>query len=160
MRMTRVVRCAVDWALPFVLVFGAYVVLHGHLTPGGGFQGGAVMATAAALIYVARSYADSKDRIPKGTLAVCEAIGLVLFVGAGLSALLVASPFFYNWTANGGGLFGQTVATGTNPGNLDTSGLIPVMNIAVGLEVVGALASILAYMMSGARDTGLTENSD
>ena len=37
---------------PFCLVFGLYVVLHGHLTPGGGFQGGAVMATGAALMVV------------------------------------------------------------------------------------------------------------
>lgn len=148
MAMSKVVRCSVDAILPFVLVFGAYIVLHGHLTPGGGFQGGAVMATAAALVLVARSRADASRRVPKGGLQLIEAAGLVLFVGAGLSALLVSSPFLYNWIANAGGAFGEVVAPGANPGELNSAGLIPVMNVAVGLEVVGALAAILSYMLA------------
>jgi multisubunit Na+/H+ antiporter MnhB subunit len=46
MKMTKIVRTTADLFFPFCLVFGLYVVVHGHLTPGGGFQGGAVMATA------------------------------------------------------------------------------------------------------------------
>ncbi len=146
--MTKVVRASIDVALPFCLVFGAYVVVHGHLTPGGGFQGGAVMATAVALVIIARGYAETKQRLPKGGLQLCEAVGLLLFIGAGLSAVLVGAPMLYNWTANGGGLFGEQAGMGPNPGVLNSGGLIPILNVAIGVEVVGALSLILVYMLA------------
>lgn len=58
MKMTKIVRTTADAFYPFCLVFGLYVVTHGHLTPGGGFQGGAVMATGTALLIVSRSYRE------------------------------------------------------------------------------------------------------
>ena len=46
-------RCGCDKILPLTLVYIFYLILHGHLSPGGGFQGGAVMATGTALLLVA-----------------------------------------------------------------------------------------------------------
>ena len=68
MKMTKIVRTTADLFFPFCLVFGLYVVVHGHLTPGGGFQGGAVMATGTALLLVARAYDDVTGRIRKGAI--------------------------------------------------------------------------------------------
>ena len=67
MKMTKIVRTTADIFYPFCLAFGLYVVIHGHLTPGGGFQGGAVMATGAALLLVARAYEDIIERLRKNT---------------------------------------------------------------------------------------------
>ena len=64
MQMTKIVRTTADLFFPFCLVFGLYVVAHGHLTPGGGFQGGAVMATGTALILVARAAAAHEHELP------------------------------------------------------------------------------------------------
>ncbi len=153
MNMTKIVRTTADLFYPFCLIFGLYVVLHGHLTPGGGFQGGAVMATGAALLLVSRRYVDIIQSIRKNTMKLCEAIGLLMFIVAGLSGLLVGSSFLHNHLAGSGGWFGESVAFGSNPGVLATGGLIPLLNIAVGIEVLGGLTVILLYMLSGVKES-------
>ncbi|HBA84636.1 MAG TPA: sodium:proton antiporter [Verrucomicrobia bacterium] len=152
MKMTKIVRSTADIFYPFCLIFGFYVVAHGHLTPGGGFQGGAVIATGAALLIVARAYEDISQRIRKNALKLCESIGLFMFLAAGLSGLFLGHPFFANWLAQAGSIFGQPVAWGPNPGDLNTAGLLPLMNIAVGIEVLGGLSIILLYMISGVKE--------
>jgi len=151
MRMSKIVRTGANLLYPFILIFGLYVIMHGHLTPGGGFQGGAVVATAAALVIVAYSYDEVTGMLEKTAMKARESIGLLLFIGAGIAALVVGAPFFYNFLANSGFLFGMPVMPGPNPGDLNTAGVIPIMNIAVGIEVWGGLAIILLYMLSGIR---------
>ena len=153
MNMTKIVRTTADLFYPFCLIFGLYVVVHGHLTPGGGFQGGAVMATGAALLLVSRGYADIIQRLRKNAMKLCEAIGLLLFIVAGFTGLYAGKSFLFNHLAGAGGLFGEAVAFGPNPGSLDTAGLIPLLNIAVGVEVLGGLTVILLYMLSGVKES-------
>ncbi len=152
MKMTKIVRTTADVFYPFCLVFGLYVVIHGHLTPGGGFQGGAVMATGAALLIVAHAYEDITGRIRKTAMKILEAIGLLTFLFAGLSGILFHRPFMANWMAQTGKLFGNTVAHGPNPGDLNTAGLLPLLNVGVGIEVLGGLTVILLYMLSGIKE--------
>ena len=152
MKMTKIVRTTADLFFPFCLVFGLYVVVHGHLTPGGGFQGGAVMATGTALLLVARAYDDITGRIRKTALKVCEATGLMMFLLAGLSGLFQGLPFMANWMAATGKLFGTPVPFGPNPGDLNTAGLLPLLNVGVGIEVLGGLTIILLYMLSGIKE--------
>ena len=154
MQMSKIVRLSADIMYPFVVIFGLYVIMHGHITPGGGFQGGAVVATGAALVIVAYAFHDVKGMIPKVLLYLQESMGLLLFIGAGLAGMLLAFPFFFNWLANSGSLFGMTVPFGPNPGELNTAGFLPLMNIAVGIEVWGGLTLILLYMLSGVGKEG------
>ena len=149
MKMTKIVRTTADVFYPFCLAFGLYVVVHGHLTPGGGFQGGAVMATGAALLLVARSYQDASRRLRKSALKILEATGLLLFICAGFSGIVAGRPFMANWMAQTGRLFGTVVSRGANPGDLNTAGLLPLLNIGVGIEVLGGLTIIILYMLSG-----------
>jgi len=153
MKMTKIVRSTADMFYPFCLVFGLYVVVHGHLTPGGGFQGGAVMATGAALLLVARSYEDITARIRKQTMHIIESVGLLMFITAGLSGLAAGGSFLHNWFTQNGGFFGTPVAHGANPGLLNTAGIIPLLNFAVGIEVLGGLTIILLSMLSGVKET-------
>ena len=152
MKMTKIVTTSADLLYPFCLIFGFYVVAHGHLTPGGGFQGGAVMATGAALLIVAYRYEEIIERIRKNALKVCESIGLLMFLTAGASGFYYGLPFFKNWLAGSGKLFGQSVSWGVNPGELYTAGLLPIMNVAVGIEVLGGLSIIILYMLSGVKE--------
>ena len=152
MNMSKIVRTAANVLLPFVLVYGFYIVLHGHLTPGGGFQGGAVIATAFVLLFVAYSYDDIVGRIRVTSLHSTETLGLLLFILTALIALTLGATFFTNWLANSGFVFGNTVAFGPNPGDLNTAGVIPIMNIAVGIEVLGALSAIVLYMISAMKE--------
>ncbi len=149
MRMSKIVRVAADLLYPAILIFGLYVILHGHLTPGGGFQGGAVVATAVALVIVAFSYEEVVAMVKKSVLTLQESGGLVMFAGVALIALGLGTTFFYNFLANSGLLFGMPVPFGPNPGELNTGGVLPLMNIAVGIEVWGGLAVIILYMLSG-----------
>ena len=152
--MSKIVRLSADIMYPFVVIFGLYVIMHGHITPGGGFQGGAVVATGAALVIVAYAFHDVKAMIPKTLLWLQESGGLLLFIGAGLAGMLLGFPFFFNWLANSGSLFGMAVPFGPNPGELNTAGFLPLMNIAVGIEVWGGLSLVILYMLSGVGKEG------
>jgi energy-converting hydrogenase B subunit I len=147
MNMSKIVRTAAGVLFPFILVFGFYIVLHGHLTPGGGFQGGAVIATAFVLLIVAHSFNFISRHIRVQLLHSTESLGLLIFVITALLALTLGVTFFANWLANTGSIFGNPVAFGSNPGDLNTGGVIPIMNLAVGVEVLGALAVIVLYML-------------
>lgn len=133
---------------PFCLVFGLYIILHGHLTPGGGFQGGAVMATGAALMMVSGMFNAPERESQYPRYKACEAFGLLLFVALAFLGLTSSGTFFYNTLAHAGhGLFGTPVPTGSNPGFFNTGGVIPLMNLAVGVEVFGGISVILITMI-------------
>ncbi len=146
--MSKIVRTGASILYPFIVIFGLYVIMHGHLTPGGGFQGGAVIATGAALLLVAFSAGEISGMVRKSTLMGQETLGLLLFIGAGILGLIMGAPFFANVLANSGLLFGQAVLPGPNPGELNTAGVLPIMNIAVGVEVWGGLAIVVMYLLS------------
>jgi len=149
LRMSKLVRFAADILYPVVLIFGLYIVAHGHITPGGGFQGGAVIATGVALVIVAYGYREVTQWIGKGGLMAREVVGLLGFIGTALVAFIFGMPFFYNYLAGQGGLFGVPVTYGPNPGELNTGGTVPLMNFAVGIEVWGGLALVILYLLSG-----------
>lgn len=147
--LSVVVRTVCDVFAWFLVVFGAYVIIHGHLTPGGGFQGGAVVATFLALLLVAHGGKKVLDWASKKLFEGLETTGLLVFIGAGF--LGISTSFFFNVLAGKGGLFGATVPLGANDGILQSSGTIALMNLAVGFEVVGGLSIILLAMFAGIR---------
>lgn len=109
-----------------LLVLGAYVVTHGHLTPGGGFQGGVLLAAAALIAFLAGEYMALKVVAPHALVEAGEAIGAAGFGLVGLGGLIFAGVFFENFIALG------------SPGKLLSAGTIPLGNVAVGVEVAGA----------------------
>jgi len=152
--MSRIVRTAADIIYPFILIFGLYVVAHGHLTPGGGFQGGAVIATGGALVIVAYSYKEVTEWLKKNVLMGQEVIGLVGFIGVALLAFAFGQVFFFNYLNASGSLFGIPVPYGINAGELNTGGFVPLMNFSVGCEVWGGLTLVILYMLSGLEKEG------
>ncbi|MEA5037258.1 hypothetical protein SDC9_32720 [bioreactor metagenome] len=152
-------RSAGRLLVPFIFIFGFYIVSHGHLTPGGGFQGGAVIATGVALILVCYYYRECMEKfIPVTSFKLVESAGLMLFICTALAGLVAASGFLFNWLNASGGLFGNPVAYGINPGDLFTAGIIPVLNFAIGIEVFGALSAILMFMFAGLKETTQKED--
>ena len=147
--MTVVVRTISRILLPVGLAFGGYVIMHGHLTPGGGFQGGAVAASALAMVIVAFGAASLKEK--KGLLSALESLGGVAFAALGFLGLGVT--FFANVLAGAGGLFGRPVPYGPNPGDLNTAGTLPLMNWAVGFKVLAGLSAVvLLFALFGGKD--------
>jgi len=139
-RIVKTVTCILS--IP-ITIFGLYIILHGHLTPGGGFAGGAIIATLVALFLI--SFGSVK--LPEKSLSVLESLGLVAFII--LAFIGLSTSFFHNFLANSNGLFGSSVSFGSNSGFLNTGGIIPLMNLAVGLEVFSALSLILLLMFKG-----------
>ena len=147
--MTVVVRTISRILLPVGLAFGGYVVMHGHLTPGVGFQGGAVAASAVALVFVAFGAASLNGK--KGLLSGVESLGGVAV--AALGCLGLGVTFFANVLAGAGGLFGRPVPYGPNPGDLNTAGTLPLMNWAVGFKVLAGLSAVvLLFALFGGKD--------
>lgn len=147
--MSKIVRTVTNILFSFILIFGFYVIMHGHLTPGGGFQGGAVVASGIALVLIAYGYDYTVQWIKKSNLSVLESIGGLGFIG--LAFLGIGTTFFYNFLANTGGLFGDITIIGLNVGNLNTAGVLPLMNWAVGIKVIAGLGSIVLLMAFGIR---------
>jgi multicomponent Na+:H+ antiporter subunit B len=131
-RMLHGTRLAGYVLLPVSLVLGADVVVHGHLTPGGGFQGGVVLATGLHLTYVAGSYPALRRLRPLRWYEYGEAVGMGGVVALGAAGLAAGAGFLANILPTG--QFGQLWSAGT----------VPVFSIAVGIEVASGVVVLLA----------------
>lgn len=141
--MSKIVRTITNLLTPFILMFGLYLIMHGHITPGGGFQGGAVFASGLALLIVAFNSAKVQEKLKEHHLSVIESSGALMFIGLAFAGLGIT--FFYNFMV-GSSIFGQIPPEGSNPGYMWTAGVIPLMNIAVGLKVIAGLSAIVLVM--------------
>lgn len=139
---TTIIKTTTRILTPLILVFGLYIILHGHLTPGGGFQGGAVVASGLVLLIVAHEHKKVKELFERAPLSQLESIGALGFLGTGLLGL-AGYTFFKNVIANSGFLFGGRTPVGINPGYLNTGGTLAYMNIFVGMKVLAGLTSII-----------------
>ncbi|UCF10037.1 MAG: hypothetical protein JSW65_08255 [Candidatus Bipolaricaulota bacterium] len=148
-QMSVIVRTITRITYGLTIVFGFYVIMHGHLTPGGGFQGGAVVASAFALLLVAFGTAGLKGKLNHHLLQTLEEVGALAFLGLAFAG--IGTAFFANLLANSGAVFGGAVPAGPNAGVLNSGGTLPFMNWAVGLKVMTGIASILIAMLIGLR---------
>jgi multicomponent Na+:H+ antiporter subunit B len=126
-----IVRTGSRVLFPFILLLGAYIFLHGHLTPGGGFQGGAVIASGFLLLYLAW------PRGPSGKKAfrAVESLSGLAFVAVGILGIIY-----------GVGFLGNFLPLGARNALL-SAGVIPIIYVAIGLKVGAELASIVAHLM-------------
>jgi multicomponent Na+:H+ antiporter subunit B len=120
------------WLVGPLLVLGIYIVTHGQLTPGGGFQGGVVLAAAVILVFVAGGRVAMAPIRPTGAAEALEAIGAGGYVVIGIAGLIAGMRFLTNFLPLG------TV------GSLLSSGTITSLSTIVGLEVAGALTLIVS----------------
>jgi multicomponent Na+:H+ antiporter subunit B len=117
---------------PAILVLGAYVFIHGHLTPGGGFQGGAIIATGFLLMMMA--YQDY--RVSHNILMWVESLAGVTFAGIGVWGLAMGNTFLENFLPIG------------NLNDLLSGGIIPIIYIAVGFKVAAELTGVLDTLLN------------
>ncbi len=141
--MSKIVRTMASFLILFVLIYGLYIIMHGHSTPGGGFQGGAVVASGVALLIVAFGSHSIHRSLLERRLSILISIGLLIFIGLAFGGM--AGTFFYNFLV-GSPIFGHIPPSGPNPGEMSSGGVIPIMDIGVGLNVAGGLSAILLVM--------------
>lgn len=118
-----------------LLVLGLYVIAHGYLTPGGGFQGGVVLASAFALVFLAGDYHAYRALTPTPAIDFAEGLGAGGYAVIGIVSLLLGSAFLHN--------FGPLGTTGT----LASGGSIPFLNVASALEVSAAFVLIFTEFL-------------
>jgi multicomponent Na+:H+ antiporter subunit B len=112
--------------IPALLAIGVYIVVHGQLTPGGGFQGGVILAAGPLAVFLAGRYLRMKIIAPHTLVEIGEAVGAAGYVLVGLGGLIFTGIFLKNFLPLG--------ATG----HLLSGGQLALASVAVGLEVSGA----------------------
>jgi energy-converting hydrogenase B subunit I len=152
--LSKIVRTVANQLILFILIFGLYVIAHGHLTPGGGFQGGAVVVSGVVMLLVAFSSKDLKKSLRERVLSIMESTGALIFAILGFAGL--GTVFFYNFLV-GSPIFGRIPPTGPNSGDFWTGGFIPLMNFAVGLKVIAGLSAVVLAIALFARGEEMEE---
>ncbi|MGW9027457.1 MnhB domain-containing protein [Streptomyces sp. NPDC055722] len=125
--------------LPVAVVCGLYVVAHGQLSPGGGFQGGVVVATALHLLYLGADYRALERVRPLGLYEVGDALAACGYLVTGLAGLLAGTAFLANTLLPYGTL-----------NTLSSGGTVPLLNAAIGMEVACAVVVLLARFLDQA----------
>jgi multicomponent Na+:H+ antiporter subunit B len=121
-----------------LLLVGMYIVAHGHISPGGGFQGGVLLAAALLAVYSAEQTLRLRGVREESALEVTEAVGALGFAAIGLGGLIGAGALLWNFLPLG------------SAGMLLSGGTIPVGNLVVGLEVTGAFALLFSEFLDQA----------
>ena len=129
------VRLAGLAAFPVVVLLGLFVVAFGYLTPGGGFQGGVVIALGLLLVYLAGDHRSFRRLTPTAGVDAFEGGGAAAFVGLSLGALAAGLAFQENFLSLG------TI------GLLRSGGSIPLLNWATAVEVSAAFVLLFCEFL-------------
>jgi multicomponent Na+:H+ antiporter subunit B len=128
MPSTELVQNGAAVLFPLISIFAAYIIMNGHLSAGGGFQGGAIIASGVMLLLLARP----EYRIDHGFLGTTESLAGVLFVLAGIAGLIFA----------GGFLDSRMLPLGQF-GAFFSAGAIPIISVLLGVKVGCELSVII-----------------
>jgi multicomponent Na+:H+ antiporter subunit B len=120
---------------PYIMLFGFYVVTHGHLSPGGGFQGGVVLASGLILLLLCRGTKEVEKLFPTRVFTLLESLGFFFFLLVGLAGI-----------ATGGSFLGLTPPEdGTAP--IIGARFILILNIIIGVKVGAGISLICCYLL-------------
>jgi len=124
--------------MPFIQLYGVFVILHGHLSPGGGFAGGAIIGASLVLYTLAYGLKKGHHKMPHHISSRIETGGILWFIALGLVGVI------------GGGNFLANKSAGFNMGQLGSifsAGLIPLATIGIGLKVGSTIVTLFHTMI-------------
>ena len=132
--MTIIVKSITRFVGVMVMLFGVYIVLHGHLTPGGGFAGGVLLASGVVLLTLAFGKNVALKILPQWLASALESVGALIFLGVALLGF------------SGGFFFLNFLPKGT-AGKLLSAGIIPICNVGIGIKVGAALFAVFMVLI-------------
>ena len=135
-QIRHVVGHSLNLVFPLTMVYMCYIILHGHLSPGGGFQGGVLIVGAFLMIYFANGYQATAKAISFNLLHEAEGVASVAYVALAMMGIAVGAQFCEN-----------ILYTHGNIGDLYSSGTIFWMNLTVGIRVMTGIGSITLLML-------------
>lgn len=124
--------------LPLMCIYGIYVILHGHVSPGGSFAGGIIVALSFIAYSTIYGLERGKAKLPERILILVESLGTLWYVVLGLVGIFKGLPFLANKLAG----FDMGV-----PGTLSSGGLISLLGIGVGIRVASTMVTLFFTMM-------------
>ena len=127
-----VVRTICRLAAPFAQIFGLYVIMHGHSSPGGGFQGGVILASSFMLLAIGDGLEEARRRLSAKAIAVLLSAGVVIYAGIGVVTLLLGANFL-----------DYGILPVPEPRSIGILGI----EIGVGITVMAATASIFVDLV-------------
>lgn len=125
---SELLKTASSMLVPLIFTLGIYVFVNGHLTPGGGFQGGAILASGLVLLLLS----DPLRQVNSKLFAVVESFSGLFYVGIGVAGIFLA-----------GGFLDNSILPLGEFGTLLSAGVLPVIYILVGLKVGSELSGLL-----------------
>jgi multicomponent Na+:H+ antiporter subunit B len=125
-----IVKSVAGIVFPLAFTYGVYIFVHGHLTPGGGFQGGTIIASSVILIYLG----FGRLNIPESLMTALESVAALCFIGLGCIGILKGGNFL--WNAIGLG----------EQGTLLSAGILGPIYVAIGVKVGTELTAIFNNM--------------
>jgi len=132
--MTLIVKTITRLTVGLILLFGIYIISHGHISPGGGFAGGVIVALSFIHIMLAFGKEAAFRKIDQSVASFFESLGAIIFVT--LAILGIGSGYFFlNFIAKG------------EPFSLFSSGLIPLYNMAISFKVGAGLFIIFIVLV-------------
>ncbi len=132
-----IVACMARFLVPCLLLFGVYVLLNGHLSPGGGFSGGAILGAALIFYSMAFGFEKIERFMNEKSIKVITCCSLGFYV--------VAKSYSFITGAN----HLPSIITTGNPGDILSAGLILPLNVAVGMVVACTMYSIFSLFKRG-----------
>lgn len=133
--MSLIVKTITRLTVGIILLYGIYIVLHGHLSPGGGFAGGVIIALSFIHLSLAFGKETAMKKLTETRTALVESLGALLFLGLALLGF-AGGAFFLNVLPKGQAF------------DLSSAGIIPLCNIAICLKVgAGLFAIFLALVL-------------
>ncbi|MDN7024094.1 Na(+)/H(+) antiporter subunit B [Methanoculleus sp. FWC-SCC1] len=137
MKEDVVIRTVTRMIVPFIQLFGLYVILHGASSAGGGFQGGVIFASAFILYGIAFGITEARKRIYEKITTVAASLGVYIFAGIGLLAILF-----------GGNFLGYSALPLPLPGPEIRGLMAEFVEIGIGITVMAVMTSIFYDMAS------------
>jgi multisubunit Na+/H+ antiporter MnhB subunit len=131
--LTLIVKTITDFVVAFIVVFGAYITLYGHLTPGGGFAGGVIIACAFILLMLGHGKEVAFSRLGDTLAHVLDSAGALAFLTIG-------------WIGFWGGYFLVNIFGRGEQFRLMSSGMILPINIAIAFKVGTSLFIVFAAL--------------
>lgn len=133
--LSFIVKRTFGMLTPFIFLFSIYIITHGHLSPGGGFQGGVILGAISIIFSIVYGSEFDYKRYSPTTKTLLETSGALLFIGLGFMGILIGGNFLMNLNILNG-----------EAGSLLSAGSIPFINIGIGFKI-GAGLAIIFYSM-------------
>jgi len=136
----QIVRMVCRIIVPFIQVFGMFIIIFGHLSPGGGFAGGAIAGASMVLFALSFNLEEGSKKLKEETASALESGGALVFAFMGLIAVLLGGNYLTNLAAG--------FPAGT-AGDLLSGGAIPVITLGLGIKVTSSIITLFYHLIGG-----------